>query len=86
MTISKPSKESLWPWVPCLLPGTSTGLPIADHMMKNYDGVLKVDGEVGNEKTYDPRVYMKLNETSMAERVKQAVKALRSEGTALFEG
>ena len=24
--------------------------PIADHMLKNYDGVLKIDSEVGNKK------------------------------------
>jgi fructose-bisphosphate aldolase class II len=59
--------------------------PIADHMMKNYDGVLKVDGEVGNKKNYDPRVYMTLSEASMAERVKQAAKDLRSEGASLFQ-
>ena len=59
--------------------------PIADHMLKNYDGVLKVDGEVGNKKTYDPRVYMKLAEESMAERVKQAVKDLRGADTTLFD-
>jgi len=59
--------------------------PIADHMLKNYDGVLKVDGEVGNKKTYDPRVYMKMAETSMAERVKQAVKDLRATGMTLFD-
>src|SRR3712207_269540 len=33
--------------------------PIAGHMFTNYDGVLKVDGEVGNKKTYDPRSYLK---------------------------
>jgi fructose-bisphosphate aldolase class II len=60
--------------------------PIAGHMLQNYDGVLKVDGEVGNKKTYDPRVYMKLAETSMAERVKQAVKDLRGTGTTLLDG
>jgi fructose-bisphosphate aldolase class II len=59
--------------------------PIADHMMKNYDGVIKVDGEVGNKKTYDPRSYLKLAETAMAERVKQAVEDLRGVGTTLFE-
>jgi fructose-bisphosphate aldolase class II len=59
--------------------------PIAGHMLKNYDGVLKVDGEVGNKKTYDPRVYMKLAEEAMAERVKQAVKDLRGTGTTLFD-
>jgi fructose-bisphosphate aldolase class II len=59
--------------------------PIAGHMLKNYDGVLKVDGEVGNKKTYDPRAYMKLAEEAMAERVKQAVKDLRGTGTTLFD-
>lgn len=57
---------------------------IADHMMKNYDGVLKVDGDVGNKKTYDPRTYLALAEASMAERVKQAVSDLRGTGTTLF--
>lgn len=59
--------------------------PIADHMLRNYDGVLKVDGEVGNKKTYDPRSYLAAAEKSMAERVKQAVKDLRGEGTSLFK-
>jgi fructose-bisphosphate aldolase class II len=59
--------------------------PIADHMLKNYDGVLKVDGDVGNKKLYDPRVYMKLAEESMAERVQQAVKDLQGTGTTLFD-
>jgi fructose-bisphosphate aldolase class II len=59
--------------------------PIADHMLKNYDGVLKVDGEVGNKKSYDPRTYLAAAEKAMAERVKQAVKDLRGEGTTLFE-
>ncbi len=60
--------------------------PIAHHMMKNYDGVLKVDGEVGNKKTYDPRTYLALGEMAMAERVKQAVSDLRGIGTTLFKG
>jgi fructose-bisphosphate aldolase class II len=58
--------------------------PIAGHMFKNYDGVLKVDGEVGSKKAYDPRIYLAAAEKSMAERVKQAVKDLRGEGTTLF--
>ena len=36
--------------------------PLADHFFRNYDGVLKVDGEVGNKKAYDPRGYNKLGE------------------------
>jgi len=55
--------------------------PIVDHMMKNYDGVLKVDGEVGNKKAYDPRAYGKLAEAAMAQRVVDACEDLRSVGT-----
>ena len=54
--------------------------PIADHMLKNYDGVLKVDGEVGNKKTYDPRSYGKTAEAGMAARVVTACEDLRSAG------
>ncbi|SHK81876.1 fructose-bisphosphate aldolase [Pseudonocardia thermophila] len=57
--------------------------PIAAHMFTNYDGVLKVDGEVGNKKTYDPRSYLKAAEASMAARVVQACEHLRSTGTTL---
>jgi fructose-bisphosphate aldolase class II len=57
--------------------------PIADHMFRSYDGVLKVDGEVGNKKQYDPRAYGKSAETGMAARVVQACEDLRSAGTAL---
>jgi fructose-bisphosphate aldolase class II len=53
---------------------------IAGHMFTNYDGVLKVDGEVGNKKAYDPRSYMKLAEGGMAARVVQACEALQSAG------
>lgn len=52
--------------------------PIADHMFKNYDGVLKVDGEVGNKKVYDPRVYNRLGERGMADRIIEACRDLRS--------
>jgi fructose-bisphosphate aldolase, class II len=55
--------------------------PVADHMLKNYDGVLKVDGEVGSKKTYDPRTWGKLAEASMAARVTEACGNLRSTGT-----
>ena len=58
---------------------------ISDHMFKNYDGVLKVDGDVGNKKVYDPRIYLSLAETAMAERVKQAVAELRGLGTTMFK-
>ena len=54
--------------------------PIVDHMMKNYEGVLKIEGEVGNKKLYDPRAYLKPARASMAARVKQACIDLRSDG------
>ena len=57
--------------------------PIADHCFKNYDGVLRVDGEVGNKKAYDPRVYLSAAEKAMAERVKHAATELRSVGTTM---
>ena len=59
--------------------------PIADHMFRNYDEVLKVDGEVGNKKAYDPRNYMAAAEKAMAQRVQQAVRDLRGENTTLFK-
>jgi fructose-bisphosphate aldolase, class II len=60
--------------------------PIVDHVMKNYDGVLKIDGEVGNKKAYDPRTYLALGEASMAKRIEQAVNDLRANGTTMFRG
>ncbi len=57
--------------------------PIADHIFKNYDGVLKIDGEVGNKKQYDPRAYGKLAEAGMAARVAQGCEDLRSTGTSI---
>jgi fructose-bisphosphate aldolase class II len=58
---------------------------IANHMFRNYDGVLKVDGEVGNKKNYDPRSYLAMGEAAIAERVKQAVRELRGVGTSLYQ-
>lgn len=58
--------------------------PIADHMLKNYDSVLKVDGEVGNKKIYDPRNYLKKAEESMAARVAEGCNDLLSTGKTLF--
>ncbi|RKT51628.1 class II fructose-bisphosphate aldolase [Saccharothrix australiensis] len=54
--------------------------PIAGHFFTNYDGVLKVDGEVGNKKAYDPRSYLKAAEQGMAARVAQACEHLKSSG------
>jgi fructose-bisphosphate aldolase class II len=57
--------------------------PIVDHMLKKYDGVLKIDGEVGNKKDYDPRSYGKAAEAGMAARVVEACEDLRSAGSTL---
>ena len=54
--------------------------PIAGHMFANYDGVLKVDGEVGSKKAYDPRSYLKKAEQAMSERVIEACQDLHSVG------
>ncbi len=55
--------------------------PIAAHMLQNYDGVLKIDGEVGNKKQYDPRAWGKAGEAGMTARVVEACQNLRSAGT-----
>jgi fructose-bisphosphate aldolase, class II len=54
--------------------------PVVGHMFSNYDGVLKIDGEVGNKKAYDPRSYLKAAETGMAARVGEACENLLSAG------
>ena len=59
--------------------------PVVDHVMKNYDGVLKVDSEVGNKKAYDPRAWGKAAEAGMAARVVRACEDLRSTGTSLLK-
>ena len=57
--------------------------PVADHMLKNYDGVLKIDGEIGNKKVYDPRAWGKAAEIGMAERVVEACQSLKCDGKSL---
>ncbi|HTT54684.1 MAG TPA: class II fructose-bisphosphate aldolase [Streptosporangiaceae bacterium] len=57
--------------------------PVADHMFRNYDGVLKIDGEVGNKKSYDPRAYGKAGEAGMTARVVRACEDLLAAGTKL---
>ena len=58
--------------------------PVADHMFKNYAGVLKVDGEIGDKKAYDPRSYLKAAEKGVAERLGSACDDLLSTGKTLF--
>ena len=57
--------------------------PIADHMFRHYDGVLKIDGEVGDKKAYDPRSYGKAAEAGMTARVVEACENLMSAGKRL---
>jgi len=57
--------------------------PVAAHMFGNYDGVLKVDGEVGNKKAYDPRAWGKAAEAGMAARVVEACRNLRAAGQSI---
>ncbi len=58
--------------------------PIVDHFFRNYDAVLKVEGEVGNKKFYDPRSYNKKAETAMSERIIEATKDLKSFEQSIF--
>ena len=58
--------------------------PIATHMCENIEGVLKVDGEIGNKKVYDPRAYQKKGEAAMAARIGKACEDLLSPGKTLF--
>jgi fructose-bisphosphate aldolase class II len=59
--------------------------PVVEHMFKNYDGVLKIDGEVGNKKAYDPRAWGKAAEAGIAARVGVACEDLRSTGKSLLK-
>jgi fructose-bisphosphate aldolase class II len=57
--------------------------PVAGHMFTSYDGVLKIDGDVGRKKDYDPRTWGKAAEASMADRVVVACQDLLSAGKQL---
>jgi fructose-bisphosphate aldolase, class II len=57
--------------------------PVAGHMFTNYNGVLKVDGDVGSKKAYDPRTWGKAAEESMSARVVEACQDLLAAGQKL---
>lgn len=59
--------------------------PIADHIFKNYDGILRIDGEMGDKKSYDPRAFLKKGEAGMKARVIQAATELKSLGKTLYK-
>ncbi len=58
--------------------------PIVDHILKHYDGVLRIDGEMGDKKVYDPRSYMKKGEAGMKARVLEAARDLKSLGKSVY--
>lgn len=58
--------------------------PIADYIMKHYDEVLMVDGEIGVKKSYDPRTTLKLAEAGVATRMSRACDDLKSSGKSIF--
>lgn len=58
--------------------------PVVDYMFKNYDKVLKIDGEVGSKKHYDPREWLKVAEKSMTERIALACDDLKSTGKSIL--
>ncbi|MES2660625.1 MAG: class II fructose-bisphosphate aldolase [Verrucomicrobiota bacterium] len=58
--------------------------PIVTHICQNIEGVLKIDGEVGDKKNYDPRSYLKKGEQSLCDRMKEACDDLKSTGQTIF--
>jgi fructose-bisphosphate aldolase class II len=58
--------------------------PVVDYMLKNYDKVLKIDGEVGSKKHYDPREWLKAAEKGMTERIAEACDVLKSSGKTIL--
>jgi fructose-bisphosphate aldolase, class II len=58
--------------------------PVADHILKNYDQVMMIDGEIGSKKAYDPRTYIKLGEAGVTARMKRACDDLKSTGNTIF--
>lgn len=53
---------------------------VADAIFTGYEGILKIDGEVGNKKQYDPRAWGKRGEAGMASRIVAAAEQLGSAG------
>jgi fructose-bisphosphate aldolase class II len=53
---------------------------VADHVLRRYDGVLRVDGGEGDKRAYDPRSWGGAAEAAMARRVGEACRVLGSAG------
>jgi fructose-bisphosphate aldolase class II len=58
--------------------------PIAEHMFKHVDGMFKMDGNIGDKRAYDPRVWLVKGEQGICDRVKQACSELGSTGQSLL--
>lgn len=58
--------------------------PVIDHLLKNYDQAMMIDGEIGNKKAYDPRTYLKLAEQGVCDRLMRACNDLKSTGNTIF--
>lgn len=57
---------------------------IADHMFSNYDGVLRVDGEVGRKAAHDPRAWGRKAEAALAGRIAEAAELFGAAGKSLL--
>ncbi|MEP3481425.1 MAG: class II fructose-bisphosphate aldolase [Fuerstiella sp.] len=58
--------------------------PVIDHLMKNYDQAMMIDGEIGHKSAYDPRTYLKLAEQGVCNRLMRACDDLKSTGNTIF--
>ena len=56
---------------------------IADHIFTNYDGVLRVDGDVGRKAAFDPRAWGRKAEAALARRVAEQSELLGAAGRSL---
>lgn len=57
--------------------------PVIDHLLKNYDQAMMIDGEIGHKKAYDPRTYLKLAEQGVCNRLMRACNDLKSTGKSI---
>jgi fructose-bisphosphate aldolase, class II len=59
---------------------------VADHVLREYEGVLRVDGGVGRKGAYDPRAWGAKGEAAMAARTAEIARTLGSAGKSLLLG
>jgi fructose-bisphosphate aldolase class II len=56
---------------------------VAGHVLDHWDGVLRIDGGLGDKHSFDPRAWGRAGEAAMAERVRQACEQVGSAGRSL---